>query len=161
MRARYSAACSPPYPNASSRTGKHGIRIDIMALAGPDADRVRPERGVLAVLPLPKIRYRRHPRRRLLLRRVVPDLTHVVQIVVEDLDPAVRPIGHVHDALVVHRDAVRRAELQRPAATLRAHVLHDVSVLVELVDGRVPVAVADEAILLRVERDVGRLVEIL
>src|SRR5439155_4818585 len=141
-------------------TREHRIRIDILGLAGRDADRIRPERGVLAVLPLPKIRYRRHPPRRLLLRRVVPDLTHVVQIVVEDLDPAVRTVGHVHDALVVHRDAVRRAELQRPAATLRAHVLDDVSVLVELVDGRVPVAVAVEEIPLRFERDVGRLGEI-
>src|SRR5882762_1384984 len=80
-------------------------------------------------------------------------ISRTVQVVVEHLDPAVRPIGDVDDALAVDGYAVRRAELTVSAPALGAHFLHDVPVLVEFVDGRILVPITDERIALWIPRD--------
>jgi hypothetical protein len=51
---------------------------------------------------------------------------------------------------------MRRAEFARPAATLGAYQLDDVPVLIEFVNGRILIAIANENVALRVPRDVCR-----
>ena len=67
-------------------------------------------------------------------RWCVPDFAYVVEVVVEDLDPMVTPIGNVHVALVVDGDAVRLVKLTRTPCFPVAYHFHNMPVPVELVD---------------------------
>src|SRR5439155_15684949 len=82
-----------------------------------------------------------------------------IPVVIEDLHPSVRSISDVHVPLRVYCNRVRRIELTRIAST-RAPGFDELSVLVELGDARIPVAVRNENISGRIPGDIGRTVEI-
>src|SRR5262245_42142653 len=137
---------------------QHVVCVDVLRWPRSDAEGVRPQRTRYALLIAAEIRDRRLET--CVDGRLVLDLAHVVEIVVEHLNSRVPPIRDVDESFGVDGDAVRCVELARASATCRTSELDDIAVLVELVDVGVLVAVADEDVPLGVPCDVGRLVEV-
>src|SRR5205807_757550 len=77
---------------------------------------------------------------------------------VEELNPAVLAVGHIHGALPIHRDAVGDAELARATAGFTPRQ-EQFALRRELVDAGVAVAVADIQLAARADRQVGRVVK--
>src|SRR5712692_4610848 len=80
-------------------------------------------------------------------------------VVIEDLNPAVFPVADVYVPLGVRGDRVHGMKLAglRPSG---APGLDEFSVLVELRDARIVVAIGDEDVSIRIPRDVGGPVKI-
>ena len=79
-------------------------------------------------------------------------------VAVEDLDAAVVTVGDIERPAGVGGDVMRRAELAFAVAGL-APRFEPVTILVELGNARIDVAVADKDIARRIPGDVGRLAE--
>src|SRR4029077_16269732 len=86
--------------------------------------------------------------------RDIGKLVDVFAVFIEDLNPVVGPIGDVHAAVPIDGDRMRRIELAVSRAG-SSPSQQKLSVLVELYDARIAVAIADEECAVRQPGDVG------